>query len=149
MVTLVDSIEINTTPEQVFNCLTNLRSAKDYREWHPDHTEWKWIEGEPFQEGSVVFCEEYLHGELHRLKFMCTNTVTNELIEYKPLFPWSLIMLSSSFAIEPESEGVSIFRATIRFRGLPFIEKVFKSQFGAIRLHMKEEGENLKKILEG
>jgi len=149
MVTLVDSIGINAAPEHVFTWLTNLRSAKDYQVWHPDHTEWRWVKGKPFQEGSVVHCEEYLHGELHRLKFVCTNIVSNRLIDYRPLFPWSMVMLSSSFAIGPKGEGGAIFTATIKFRSFPFIERVLKSQLGAIRLHMKEEGENLKKILEG
>jgi len=96
----------------------------------------------------VVYSEEYLHGEMHKLKFVCANIVPNRLIEYKPLFPWSIIMLSSSFAIESKGEGDSVFTATLNFRSFPLIEKILKNQLEGTRLHMKEEGRNLKEILE-
>lgn len=115
MITLKDSIEIKATPEHVFNWLTNLKTGKDYRAWHPDHIDWIWIKGKPFQKGSVVYSEEYLHGEMHKLKFVCANIVPNRLIEYKPLFPWSIIMLGSSFAIESKGGDDSIFTATLNF----------------------------------
>lgn len=149
MITLIDSIEIKTAPEHVYNWLISLKTGKDYRAWHPGHVDWIWIQGEPFQIGSVVYSEEYLHGEMHKLKFACTNIIPNRLVEYKPLFPWSIIMLSSSFAIESKSEDDSIFTATLNFRSFPLIDKVLKNQLEGTRLHMKEEGENLKKILEG
>ena len=149
MVTLTDSIEINTTPEHVFNWLTNLKTGKVYQAWHPDHADWTWIKGKPFQEGSVVHCEEYLHGELHKFRFVCISIITNKLIEYKPLFPWSIIMLSSSFAMESKGEDDSIFTARVKFRSFPFMEKILRNQLEKTRLHMKEEGENLKQILEG
>ena len=148
MMTLEDSIEIKTTPENVFNWFNNLRTGEDYRAWHPNHVDWYWIKGEPFQEGSIVYCEEYIHGNRDKLKFICTKVVPNRLIEYKPLFPWSIIMLSSSFAIESKGEDDSIFTATLNFRSFPLIKIILKNQLEGTRLHMKEEGVNLKKILE-
>ena len=103
MVTLTDSIEIKATPEQVFTWLTNIRTGKDYQAWHPDHVEWQWIKGEPFQTGSVAFLEEYMHGKMHKLTFVCTKVVPNRLIEYKPSFPMSILMSKGQFAIDPVS----------------------------------------------
>ncbi len=148
MVTLTDSIEIKATPEQVFNWLTNIKTGKDYQAWHPDHADFRWTKGEPFQVGSVVYFEEYLHGEMHKLKFLCTKVVPNRLIEYKPSFPWSIFMPKSQFVMEPRGEKGCVFTATISFRAGSLFKKLSKKRVEAVKQHMKEEGENLKKILE-
>ena len=148
MVTLTDSIEIGTTPEHVFNWFTNLRTGEDYRAWHPNHIDWYWIKGEPFQEGSIVYCEEYIHGSKDKLKFTCTKVVPNRLIEYKPSFPMSILMSKSQFTIKPKSENSCVLTATISFREGPFFKKLFNKQIEALKQHMKEEGANLKMILE-
>ena len=36
---------------------------------HKDHTICKWIIGKPFEKGSVLYAEEYLHDKLHKMKF--------------------------------------------------------------------------------
>ena len=148
MVTLTDSIEIETTPEQVFNWLTNIRTSKDYQAWHPDHVKCQWIKGEPFQGSSVVLFEEYIHGKIHRLKFVCIKVVPNRLIEYKPSFPWSIFMPKSQFVMEPRGEKGCVFTATISFRAGSLLKKLGKKRLEAVKQHMKEEGKNLKKILE-
>ena len=148
LTTIEDSIEIKTTPEHVFNWFTNLRTGEDYRAWHPNHVDWYWIKGEPFQEGSIVYCEEYIHGKKHRIKFICTKVEPNRLIEYKPSFPMLLLMSKSQFIIEPKSGKNCVFTAAISFREGPFFKKLFAKQMKDLKQHMKEEGENLKKILE-
>lgn len=50
MITLEDSIEIQTPPEKVFNRLTHLfRGKEDYQSWHPDHVDLRWIKGGTFR----------------------------------------------------------------------------------------------------
>lgn len=148
MVTLTDSIEIKATPERVFNWPTNIKTEKDYQAWHHDHVDCRWTKGEPFQVGSVVYFEEYLHGEMHKLKFLCTKVVPNRLIEYRPLFPWSIFMPKSQFVMEPRGEKGCVFTATISFRAGSLFKKFGKKRLETVKQHMKEEGENLKKILE-
>lgn len=68
MINLKDSIEIKATPEKVFEWLVQrLKDKESYQAWHPDHVDIRWIKGEPLQEGSILYAEEYLHGDLHRL----------------------------------------------------------------------------------
>ena len=148
MISLVDSTEVKTTPDRVFNWLTNFRTDKDYRAWHPDHVKWQWVKGEPFRRGSVVLFEEYIHGKLHKLKFVCVKVVPNRLIEYQSSFPLSIFMPKSRFVMETTGEKNCVFTATISFRGYPLFQKLFKRRIEATKQHMKEEGENLKKILE-
>ena len=148
MITLKDSIEIKAAPEKVFEWLTNLRDKESYQTWHPDHVECIWVKGEPFQKGSIVYFEEYIHGKLHKVKFICTKRIKDRLIEYRPLFPWYLFMPKCDFIMEPLGEDSCTFTATIKLRVGPLYKKFGKRHLDSINQHMKEEGENLKKILE-
>lgn len=149
MMTLKDSIEIKATPEKVFEYLLQLFKDKEaYQAWHPDHVDVRWIKGEPLQEGSIVYAEEYLHGELHKLKFLITKVVPNKKIEYRPLFPSSIFAPGNTFLIEPKGENSCMFTAIGRFRAGPLFKKLAKNRIEATKQHIREEGENLKKMLE-
>ena len=149
MTTLKDSIEIKATPEKVFEwLLQRFKDKEAYQAWHPDHVDVRWIKGEPLQEGSIVYAEEYLHGELHKLKFLITKVVPNKEIEYKPLFPLSIFAPGNTFLIEPKGRNSCIFTAISRFRAGPLFKKLAKNRIEATKQHIKEEGENLKRALE-
>ena len=107
-----------------------------------------WIKGEPFAEGSIAYFEEYLHGKIHKAKFMCTKVVPNRLIEYRPSFPLSIIFPGNQFIIEPADEGSCVFTATVKARMGPLSSRLSRRQLEGVKRHMKEEGENLKVILE-
>jgi hypothetical protein len=141
-VVLTDSIEIKTTPEKISEFLTGLVDDESYRAWHPDdHVALRWIKGGPWKEGSVVYAEEYIHGKLHKLKFVITKVV-----------PLRIYFPKNTFTIEAKGESC-IFTATACVRVGRIFKTLAKSklEFGlsSVRKHMKEEGENLKKILEG
>jgi len=85
-VILTDSIKSKTTPESIFNFLTSIVDDDSYRAWHKeDHVSLRWLKGQPWVEGSVIYAEEYIHGKLHKLKFKITKIVPNERIEYTPV----------------------------------------------------------------
>ena len=150
---LTDSIEINATPEKVFEFFFNLVDDESYRAWHPDdHVALRWIIGNPWEEGSVVCAEEYIHGKLHKLKFVITKLIPNRLIEYSPT-SWFLRMYfpKNRFTVEPK-QGGCIFTAqgTLRVGWLvrTFFKKRLERGLSSVQKHMKEEGESLKRILE-
>lgn len=145
MTTLKDSVGINRPSEVVFTWFAHLE--ENYRVWHKDHVLARWIKGKNFEKGSVLYAEEYLGGKLEKLSFEITNCVPNELIEYKVLFPESIICSGGSFSIKP-SNGGSVFTATLSFRFGELLLMFAGKRVEAIRLHMKEEGENLKVLLE-
>ena len=153
MITLKDSIEIKATPDKVFEWLVQrFKDKESYQSWHPDHVDIHWIKGEPLQEGSIVYAEEYLHGDLHKLKFRITKIVPNRVIEYRSLFPLSILAPGNTFLIEPKGGNRCIFTAMGSLR-IPrwLFEKLHKKHKGKIEAtekHMKEEGENLKRALE-
>ena len=148
MTTLKDSIEIKTVPEKIFNGLIRAFSSEEnFKKWHKDHIKCQWLRGKPFEIGSVLYVEEYLHGELHKMKFLSTQLEPNRKIEYKLLFPTSIICPRGSFIIEPKGESC-IFTATLSFR-VGWLFSIFaKNRVDAIKKHMKEEKENIKKISE-
>jgi hypothetical protein len=145
---LSHSIEINASPEKIFRWFNGLKDSDSYKAWHPDHVAFRWIKGEPFEEGSTVYFEQYLHGRLHKGRFSCTRIVPNRLIEYRPPFPLSIFMPGNQFLTEPAHEGRCIFTATINLRMDPLSKILNRKRIQAVERHMKEEGERLKSILE-
>ena len=153
MITLKNSIEINASAEKVFDQLVkNLSDSESYRSWHPEHVDLRWIKGEPVREGSILYAEEYLDGNLHKLKFRITRVVPNNLIAYAPLFPLSIIATGNSFSAVSKGENRCVFSSEghIRFPLWLFkkIHKCHEGKLVASEKHMKEEGENIKKAVE-
>lgn len=144
MITLRDSIEIKTIPEKISDWFVHFE--ENYKAWHPDHVKAYWM-GEPAKEDSILYCEEYLHGKLHKMKFRITKIELNRRIEYKLLFPMSVICPKGSFLIEPKGENY-IFTATLSYRFEWLFLRFAKDRVEAIKKHMREEGENLKRLLE-
>jgi hypothetical protein len=81
------------------------------------------------------------------MKFLTTQLEPNRKVEYRLLFPMSIICPRGSFTVEPKEES-SIFTATLTFRFGWLFTKFAKSNVEGMKNHMREEGENLKKLLE-
>ncbi len=81
--------------------------------------------------------------------FECHNIV--EIEERYPLTPTNIfyrfVLRRFSFTIEPTDNG-STFRARIKILTGPIGQRLNKKEFDAVRQHMKEEGENLKRLME-
>jgi len=150
---LTDTIEINATSEKVFQFLTAIVDSKGYKAWHKEgHVTFRFVEGKPWSVGSVIYAEEYIHGKLHRLKFIITKIVPNKKIEYAPA-SWLLrkYFPKNEFIIEAQGDSCR-FIASGTYRVGWIVKTLFKKKLdeglSSIKQHMKEEGENLKKILE-
>jgi len=147
MLKLQDSIIIKQPPEVIYRWFEN-NFVKDYKKWHAkDHILAKWIKGKGFEPGSVLYAEEYLGENIEKLTFKVIKTIPSNLIEYKVLFPESIICSGGSFLIEPHGKG-SRFTATLTFRFGFILSKFLSKRANTLKKHMKEEGENLKKLLE-
>jgi len=148
MITLEDSIEIKASPDRIEDWLRNV--DKHYREWHPDHVKWVNLEG-TLDEGSTFHYEEYLNGRIYKSKCKVTSITRNQrtVIEFVGLPLLDRILgVGGSFIIEPK-EGACVVTAAISLRFGWLISRLFSGTVEAIQIHMKEEGESLKRILEG
>ena len=152
-VVLKDSIEIEATAEKIFNFLTSIVDDDSYRAWHKeDHVSFRWLKGNPWAEGSVLYAEEYIHGKLHRLKFEIIKIVPSKRIEYSPTSRFvRKFYPKNEFIIEQKGESC-LFTASGTYRvgklGKIFFKKAIENGLSSVKKHMREEGENLKIILE-
>ena len=140
------AIRIDARPDQVFAFLADME--RNYLRWHPDHVLFRW-EGEPgLKVGNAFYFEERIGGKLLRKRVRFTRIVPGRLIEFALTNPaYRLILPRISFAIEPEGTGVRVTQ-TIPIRTGPIGAWLNRREFDAVRVHMREEGENLKRILE-
>ena len=150
-VSITDSIRINTRPEEIFGFLTGIVDDETYRAWHTeDHVSFQWLEGEPWAVGSIARAGEYMHGKVHTLKFIVTDVEPSKRIVFAPV---SRLLRTftpyNEFLIEKDGDGC-LFSATVTYR-LGRILNALLVKFmvmAGVKKHMKEEGENLKALLE-
>ena len=149
---LKDSIEIEATPEEIWDFFANLE--RNYKAWHPeDHVSFKWIKGRPMESGSTWYAEEILGGGSRRLKGKGTigEVIANRKIVFKFPFPMSIVSPGFEWHIEPKGTG-SVFTAVSYVRCCEFFRLIARSHVDANieagKKHVREEGENLKKLLE-
>ncbi|MFX1307482.1 MAG: SRPBCC family protein [Promethearchaeota archaeon] len=145
MKTLKDSIEINVSPEIIWDWLLNF--AENYCEWHPSHIKSYWEKGKPNKIGSIMYSEENIKGELLKMRSRLTEIIPNKLFKFKTVGSLKFLLMGGAFEIEPSENG-SFFIATLDFRMGKLLSKIAKKTVGTIIEHMIEEGQNLKFILE-
>lgn len=149
MISFRDSVEIRTTPEQLFAWLE--RMPQEYTSWHPDHVSCRVLQGSMLAVGSEIECQEILHGKSHTLRFRMTKVIPGRRAEFE-------IAGMGRGAFEAQSiDGAATFKAQLDIGvDMPvigwFFDFVFSRLFGqrieSMRQHMAEEGQNLKAILE-
>jgi len=155
MISFKDETIIMAPPERVYHFLTHIDTL--YKQWHTkDHVFCRVLYGSIDKKGSVMHFFEWVGRFPLYLIAKTTKAEKNSYLEYAPVFPLSLLKLGmGSFTIEKISDketkliayvGVGYDLPVIGLL-LDFIVKKLIS-FGAIRKHMKEEGENIKKYLE-
>jgi len=143
--TLEDRVEVDAPPEVVWAWLSAL--ADQYTEWHPDHISARWIRGEPNQVGSRLEAIEYLAGHREKLIFEMTGVDPPRRLEYRILGPHAFLLPGGRFVIALRDHG-SVFRAAIDIRWGRLAARVFRRRMEALRTHMHEEGQSLKRLIE-
>lgn len=151
MLTIGNSVEINAPLEDVENWLLDM--DKHYKEMHPeDHVRWENLSA-TFETGSILVAEEYLLGRLYKTKMKVTGIKRNAKVvtEYKSIsLPYIILGTTGSEILEPSENGGTIYTYSVCFK-FGWIMKLFDSFTGAVAAldkHMKEEGVNMKRIIE-
>lgn len=149
MIRLGDRISIQTTPEQLFQWLESL--PREYLSWHPDHVACRVIKGSMVQPGSEIECQEYLHGKLHTMRFRLTAVDPGRRMEYE-----IMALGRGAFEAIPKGEQVEFVAELGLGSDIPIVGRLMDAmvrlllsrRLEAMRQHMREEGQNLKKIIE-
>lgn len=142
---LQDSVYVHAAPEHVWSWLAGL--THHYAQWHPDHVSAAWVSGEANQVGSVLEAVEYVGGRREKLRFVMTEVAPPTLMEYRIAGAHGLLLAGGAFLIVADGDG-STFTASIRYRFGWVVERLFTRRAQALRAHMREEGENLKRLVE-
>jgi len=145
-IVLEDTIEINTTPEKIWEFWAKM--DENYKAWHPkDHILFRWTKGRPMEEGSKIYAEETVGGKLLKGRVTCVDVVPNRKFALRLPFPRSLFV-KYEYLIEPRGANTAFTAYTyLKYPG--FARKRIQSVIEVGKKHVREEGENLKKILEG
>jgi hypothetical protein len=149
LIKLQDNIRIQTTPEQLFQWLESM--PQEYVSWHPDHVACRVIQGSMLRSGAEIECQEYLHGKLHTMQFRLTRVDPGRRIEYE-----IEALGKGAFEAIPKGEDVEFVAELGLGTETPLVGRIvdtvlcvlFARQLKAMRQHMREEGQNLKKIIE-
>ena len=148
MIELVDRITIDCNPNKVYNTLVFFfQNSENYKLWHKDHISCYWKKGQDFSPGSVLIAQEYLHGTAHKLGFKIINNKPGISLDYKVLFPFSIICSEGSFQMIPKGTSTE-FVAKLNFKFGFILQKFFKKHIDSLKLHVKEEGIAIKEIIE-
>ncbi len=148
MIELRDTVLIERPASQVWTWLSDL--PRHYREWHPAHRRCWYVRGQRLEPGAVLGIEEELHGQRHRLRLKATEVVPNRLLRYSG---WGF---RGAFLLEDEG-GWTRFTATLGLgTAVPIagrladrlLRRFFSTRLAAIQEHMREEGNNLKRLME-
>ena len=147
---LSHSIEIKTTHEKIWNF---LRNPDNYTTWHPkDHIKMMWTEGKPFELGSKFYSEQLVFGKVQKYNGQIIELIPNRKVVFRFKFPVSLISPKIEWHTETKGEN-TVFTAISYIRAGHLYKKLFKKGMKNLitehNRHVGEEGENLKKILEG
>jgi hypothetical protein len=121
---------------------------KNYRLWHPqDHILFRWTRGKPMEEGSKIYAEETVGGKLLKLKMTCMDVVPKRKFALVLPFPSSLFV-KYEYLIEPRGAKTAFTALTyVKYPGFARRRIALAVEVG--KKHIREEGENLKSILEG
>ena len=100
MILLRDEVRIDATPAQVFDWLAHFQ--EHYLAWHPDHVECRYLRGSSILEkDAILYVEEYLHGDLHRLKLRATEVIPDSRVEYT-----AGLGIGGAFEVQQREDGV-------------------------------------------
>jgi hypothetical protein len=143
---LEETTRVHASPDDIYRFFETM--DEKYERWHPDHLEFRWISGDGLVEGAEAYFEERIAGKTQRRTVRFTEIVPGRYIEFEPTSLLAgLLMPSISFTIDPTEDGCD-FVQRIKVRTGPIGARLNRREFDAVREHMKEEGENLKTVVE-
>lgn len=149
MIRLHDTVHIETPPQRVWAWLDAL--PRHYRDWHPSHLDCRYVRGNHLSAGAVLHVDERLHGKPHSLILHADVVVPNRLLRYYGRG------VRGAFILEPVGQDTRFTAELELGMRLPVIGRLLDSvlqrllakRLAAVQEHMREEGQNLKQLLEG
>jgi hypothetical protein len=144
---LEHTLRIEATPERVYDFFQNLE--KNYCRWHNSHIYLEWLKGEPLSKGAVLNAEEWLFGEVRKHKLKLLEVIPGRLLIFTPVSPFQrLFLYRVMFEMEPLGDSATLYRSRVHLRLDAIGSWLFQKYVEAAEIHLEEETENLKTIVE-
>lgn len=151
-IVLKESIEIRTTSENVFTYLTSIVDDASFKTLHADNISFRWLQGDPWSVGSIAYAEKYLHGKPHRFRFIVSKVVINRHIEYMPTSRLMRMFFPKKEFIIEQTDNACLLSSSATFRigwiGKKFFKKSIDDGLSHFEAYLKEEGRNIRNLLE-
>jgi hypothetical protein len=144
---LTDNISIKAPPDDIFRFFEEI--DRHYMEWHPDHVLYRWEKGHGVALGNEFYFEELIAGKLLKKRVVFTEVRPNEHVEFAPTFWLMRLFLPRMLFRIDRRPAECILTAEIHLRLGPLAAWLNRKELAAVRDHMRAEGINLKRIVEG
>jgi hypothetical protein len=140
------SPSIHAAPQDIFAFFAGMEV--NYRRWHPDHVLFRWLDAPEVRQGTRFHFQERIAGKLLKKTVVFTRVEMGSLIEFAPTSRiFRLFLPRISFRITPDRGRVRVTQ-DIQLRVGPLAARLNRRELDAVRRHMREEGENLRTMLE-
>lgn len=121
---------------------------QNYLDMHPDHKLFRWVNGQSLEVGNVFYFEEVIGGKLLKKRVRLTAVKDNHYIEFEPIMWLMRVFLPKMTWTIEEQNGTSLLIARNHLVIRPLAKRLNRRELAAVRKHMYEEGQNVKKIME-
>jgi uncharacterized protein YndB with AHSA1/START domain len=140
------TIDIAADARRVYRFFAEM--AQRYTAWHPDHIAFRWVNDAELAVGSRFRIEERIDGRVLKRTMRFTRLEPDRHVEFVPdnaLIRFFLPRIL--FAIEPAGDGCRVTQQ-VHVRIGPIGRRLNRRGFAVVLRHMREEGENLKALLD-
>ena len=132
--------------ERIFSFFDHME--KNYTRWHPDHIAFRWLQEGRQAVGNRFYFEERIHGQHLKRTMRYAKVEPGRLIEFVPDNALIRFFLRRvSFIIEPCGDRCR-FTQEVQIVIGPIGRRLNRKGLAAVEKHMRDEGENLKAIME-
>ena len=152
MISLTETTQVPAPPEQVWGWFSEMDAH--YLDWHPEHLACRTLRGEPLAEGAVIFVDEWVGPLRVAGRIFNHHVVPGRFVAFRFCFPYSLVGAGGSLRLAPTSDSGCELTAEAHYGfSFPLIGRLLDRllaavlPLGEIRRHMREEGENLVRLL--
>lgn len=128
MLEIYGETKINCSLEKLLNSMKDLNNI--YTLYCPDeHIKCKYIRGNPLEEGSILYFEEYIAGKKHKLKYKVHRVIDNKNVIFKALFPRSIFNIKVIFKVKEINNDIYFSRRIQLGTKTAFVGEIIDSFF--------------------
>jgi hypothetical protein len=137
---------INAPASKIFSFFNEMQ--ENYVRWHPDHVLFNWRRGCGVAPGNVFYFEEVVADEHEKKEVVFTEVAKDRYLAFAPTDDvFRLLLPRISFEMNEGTQSTELIAQVVARMG-PIAVWVYRRKIRRIIQHMREEGANLKQLVE-